>query len=474
MKIAIIGGGVTGIAEAIYLARNGHQVTLYEKQRILGGLAAWFNIAGRDVERFYHFIMTSDKYYLDMLEELGLSDQLNWVNTTTAFYHGGSVYPFSEPQDLLKFKPLSIWERFRLATTLAYLTKLTRRWEPFEDVLACEWLPKYAGRKAWEVIFRPMLDMKFGVHRDRMSMAWLWARFNMVGQYREKGQTKEKRAWLKGSSRTFIEAAEREMLRLGVTIKKSVSIERIEVEDGRATGIVLDGEFEPFDKVVFSSTSVALRPMLPKETENDPYFRKIYDQKYYGVTCLVAALKKPFNEYFWTYVSDPEIPFVGVINYADFTAWEGQPGHNVIYVPWYSETNEPPYTTDNETIIRDYIAGLKKVQPEFDESWIDEVIVGRDPNAAMVCAGRYSEQLVPLKTPIENLVFANLSQIYPQDRGISLGLKLARYAVRTIETGEDTPMDFSPLTGTDEIPVHSEAFHAASPAPEEAEPAPAR
>jgi len=453
LKIGIIGGGVTGIAEAYWLAKKGHQVTLYEKQNILGGLAAWFNIAGRDVERFYHFIMTCDKHYIDLLKELEIDDRMNWVNTTTAFYHGGSILPFSEPMDILKFKPLSIPQRFRLAAVLAYLTKLTKKWEKFEDRLACQWLPKTAGRRAWEIIFAPMLDMKFGVHRDRMSMAWLWARFNMVSQYRAEGQTKESRAWLKGSSRTFIETIEREMEKLGVTIHKGVMVDRIEVRDGRAVGIVKDGELEEFDRVVFSAHSGALQPLLPPETAKDPYFAKIYEQKYYGVTCLVAALKKPFNPYFWTYVSDPDIPFVGVINYADFTSWEGQPGHNVIYVPWYSETDQAPYTTDNDTIIRDYIAGLKKVNPEFDESWIDEVIVGRDPNAAMICTGRFSEKLVPLKTPIENLTFANLSQIYPSDRGISLGIKLARYAIPTILTGKDNPMDFSPKTGEYEVPI---------------------
>lgn len=453
MKIGIIGGGVTGIAEAYYLAKKGHQVTLYEKQKILGGLAAWFNIAGRDVERFYHFIMTCDRYYLDMLEELGISDSLNWVETTTAFYHGGDVYPFSEPMHLLQFKPLTLPQRVRLAGLLGYMTKVSKRWEPYEDRIACEWLPKWGGRRAWEVIFAPMLDMKFGVYRDQMSMAWLWGRFNMVGQYREEGKSKEKRAWLKGSSRTFIEAAERKLEALGVTIHKGADVQRIEVEDDRATGITADGRTENFDKVVFSASSTVLRGMMPDSTADDPYFRKIYDQKYYGVTCMVAALKKPFNPYFWTYVSDPEIPFVGIINYADFTAWEGQPGHNVIYIPWYSETGEAPYTTDNDRLISDYIKGLSRVQPGFDESCIEEVIVGRDPTAAMVCAGRYSENLVPLKTPIKDFVFSNLSQIYPSDRGISLGIKLARYAVRTIETGEDTPMDFSPHKSTEDVPV---------------------
>jgi protoporphyrinogen oxidase len=142
-----------------------------------------------------------------------------------------------------------------------------------------------------------------------------------------------------------------------------------------------------------------------------------------------------------------------VINYTDFTSWEGQPGHNVIYIPWYSDVNQEPYTTPKEEIIKTYFAGLKKVQPAFDESWVDEVIVGRDPTAAMVCTGRYSDRLVPLKTPIKDFVFSNLSQIYPQDRGISPGIKLARYAIRTIETGEDVKMDFSPFASTEHIPV---------------------
>jgi protoporphyrinogen oxidase len=453
LRIGIIGGGVTGIAEALYLAQKGHKVVLYEKQKILGGLAAWFNIGGRDVERYYHFIMTCDKHYLDLLDELGLTNQLNWVETTTAFYHQNNIYPFSEPMHLLKFAPLSFPERVRLAGLLAYMTKISKNWRPYEDRQACEWLPKWGGRKAWEVIFAPMLDMKFGTYRDQMTMAWLWARFNMVGQYREEGSTKEKRAWVKGSSRTFIEAAEKKLLELGVEIHKGADIQNIEIEDGRAKGIRANGNLELFDKVVFSASSTALPGMLPESTKDDPYFKMIYDQKYYGVTCLVASLKKKFNPYFWTYVSDPKIPFVGVINYTDFTSWEGQPGHNVIYIPWYSDVNQEPYTTPKEEIIKTYFAGLKKVQPAFDESWVDEVIVGRDPTAAMVCTGRYSDRLVPLKTPIKDFVFSNLSQIYPQDRGISPGIKLARYAIRTIETGEDVKMDFSPFASTEHIPV---------------------
>lgn len=453
MRIGIIGGGVTGMAEAFYLARKGHDVTLYEKGKTLGGLAAWFNIGGRDVERYYHFIMTCDKHQLDWYDELGLTNELNWVGTQTAFYTNAKFYPFSEPMHLLKFAPLSIPQRLRLAATLAYMTKVSKNWRAYEDRKACEWLPKYGGRKAWELIFKPMLDMKFGSHRDEMSMAWLWGRFNMVGQYREEKSGKEKRAWLKGSTRVLVEACERELAKLKVTVRKEANVEQIVVENGRAAAVIEGGERRDFDRIVFSAPSTTLKALLPASTEGDAYFKTIYDQKYYGVTCLVASLTKKINPYFWTYISDANIPFVGLVNYADFTAWEGQPGHNVIYIPWYSEVHQEPYTLPKEVVIARYMEGLKKMHPGFDESWVQEVIVARDPSTAMVCTGRYSERLIGLKTPIKDLYFANLSQIYPQDRGISPGIKLARYAVKAVETDTDVPMDFSPKTATEEVPI---------------------
>src|SRR5712671_4823131 len=37
MKIAVIGGGISGIRAALTLGRAGHGVTLFEKQKFLGG-----------------------------------------------------------------------------------------------------------------------------------------------------------------------------------------------------------------------------------------------------------------------------------------------------------------------------------------------------------------------------------------------------------------------------------------------------
>jgi len=444
-RIAIIGGGPTGIATAYYLARSGHSVHLFEKSDRLGGLVGYFTIGGCEVERYYHFIMTHDRHYLQLLDDFGVADQLNWVETKTNFFARGRLYDFTSPFDLLRFSPVGLVGRLRFLVTMAYLSKISRDWRPFERRLACEWLPRRCGRQVWDVILNPMFRMKFGSHADEMSMAWFWARTRMISQYREKGVSKEKRAWLKGSSRTFVEAAERAIGELGGRISCRSRVEQILVENGTCRGIRADGETLSFDKVAYCAPSVFLNDLLqPSAFSLQPYFETIRTHRYYTVVCLVIALDRPLSDYFWTYVSDARIPFVGVINYTPFTSWPGHEGHHVLYIPWYCETHEPPYTTDDEQIFRDYVAGLRCVWPALNESWVKEWRVLRDVHASMICKGEYSRQIVGIQTPIAGLYFANMSQIYPQDRGISVGVGLAKQAVEVIETGRDILPEFAP------------------------------
>lgn len=449
LDIGVVGAGVTGIHLAYHLGKAGHRVTLYEKADYIGGLAHYYPIDGTFLEKFYHFIMVADVEYLEFLDEIGVRDQLNWVNTSTKFFANGRMYPFTGPIDILRFGAVSLVGRLRFAATMAYLTKLAGDWRPFEKHLAHTWLKKWCGMSAWNVIWESNLRMKFGTHVEELTMPWIWARSRMVNQYRDPNESssKEKRAWVKGSTKTMLEAAQRAMDRVGVTTRLSVDIERIVREDegrGRVCGIRIKGEeTTPHDRVVYCAPTYALDKVF-EHPEGD-YFEKIREKQYFGVVCMVLALDRNLTPDFWTYVNDPRVPFVGVINYSPFCNYPGHEGHHVIYIPAYCGPDEAPYTTDDDELYRTYFDGLKVIWPEFDPAtWIREQRIFRVPNASLRVTGEYSQRIPAIKSPVKDFFFANLSQIYPSDRGISIGMRLAQYAYTAVTEDRDVEMNFTP------------------------------
>jgi protoporphyrinogen oxidase len=451
MNIGIVGAGVAGLHAAYHLAKeDGHQVTLYEKANFIGGLAHYYPIDGTYLEKFYHFIMTADVEYLDFLEKLGVLDRLNWVETHTSFYANGKMYDFTGPVDLLKFGDIPFTSRLRFAFTMAYLTKVASNWRKLEKSLAHEWLKRWCGRKAWDSIWESNLRMKFGSYVEELTMPWIWARARMVNQYRDQksgSMSKEKRAWIKGSTKTFLDAAEKALTDLGVKVRVGVDIEEIvraNGDSGPVVGVRVAGEeMTPHDRVLYCAPSYVLHSML-KGIDGDPYFEMIREQRYFGVVCAVLALDRNLTSDFWVYANDPRVPFVGVINYSPFLDYEDHQGHHVIYIPAYGDPDQYPYTETDENLFKKYCDGLKVIWPEFDESWIREKRIFRVPNASLRVTGEYSKKIPAIKSPIENFFFANLSQIYPQDRGISISMKLADYARTAVRENRDVEMNFTP------------------------------
>jgi protoporphyrinogen oxidase len=106
-RIAIIGGGVTGLVAAYRLLKKGYEVTVFEKSDSLGGLLGDFKIEGEPIEKAYHHIFKTDKYIIDLIEELGLAKKLKWYESKTGLYFDKKIYPFAGAIDLLKFKQLN-------------------------------------------------------------------------------------------------------------------------------------------------------------------------------------------------------------------------------------------------------------------------------------------------------------------------------------------------------------------------------
>ena len=73
MNLAVVGGGITGIAAAYELAKTSKfKVTVFEKEKNLGGLSSSYQWNGVVCDRFYHVILPRDINTLDFIKDLGI------------------------------------------------------------------------------------------------------------------------------------------------------------------------------------------------------------------------------------------------------------------------------------------------------------------------------------------------------------------------------------------------------------------
>ena len=76
----MIGAGAAGLAAGYDLSNAGHRVTVFESAPFIGGQASTIEVGGGRLERGYHHLFTNDHAIIELIEEIGLSDELKWVS----------------------------------------------------------------------------------------------------------------------------------------------------------------------------------------------------------------------------------------------------------------------------------------------------------------------------------------------------------------------------------------------------------
>ena len=77
--VAIIGGGLSGLACAKYLSDAGHKPIVYEARNVLGGkVSAWKDKDGDWIETGLHIFFGAYPNMMNLFEELNIEDRLQW------------------------------------------------------------------------------------------------------------------------------------------------------------------------------------------------------------------------------------------------------------------------------------------------------------------------------------------------------------------------------------------------------------
>lgn len=428
MKFGVIGGGLCGLAAAYELAKQGHQVVLWEKERELGGQAATFNLGGQRLERFYHHLFASDIDIVNFLEEAGLRQKLHWYSSRVGFYYGEKLYDFVTPGDLLRFSPLNFWERLRLGVISLYLQR-QRKWQKFEGVTARDWLVKYGGQHAFEVVWGPLLRSKFGSRAEEIGMVWLWARMYVRLGSRSWRRQEERLGYIRGSFGLLIDTLAERIREMGGTIYTNSPVRRVFVEGSRAAGVEFGSPPQSLsvEAVIATVPSPIFLKLVPELFQMPGgYAARLEQTSYLAASCLVLTLKRSFSPFYWLNISAPDTPFVAVVEHTNLLPTEDYGGRRVVYVSAYLSPESPYYPLEAEELLARYLPFLQQINPGFDRSWVEEVFCFREEAGQPVVTAGYQKKIPEHRTPIRGLYLANTTQIYPEDRGMNYSFRLGR------------------------------------------------
>lgn len=419
-RIVIIGGGFVGLVSALRLAKAGHKVRILEADSEVGGLAGTFETNGQRLEKFYHHWFKSDTYVNELVSSLGLDGHVVDRSSRTGSYYANTIFRLSSPLDLLRYKPLSLFGRIRLGL-LVLQVRLVRDWKSLESITAVNWLRKQVGNEVYEKVWGPLLKGKFGEMASEVSAVWFWNKLALRGGSRAKDGS-ETLSYFKGGFAALTQAMVNEIEQAGGEIILSEKVDDVIVEENKVVAVTSGERTHPADLVI-NTTALPIFSDIISIHVPDEYLQKLARVKYLGNVCLVLQLKRSLSDTYWLNVTDPDFPFVGVIEHTNFETTELYGGRHIVYLSKYLPTDDALFLMTDQEFYEFAFPYLQKIFPDIGKDDVIEYACYRANYSQPIISLHYSDILPAHETPLDNLFLFTMAQIYPEDRGTNYAIR---------------------------------------------------
>jgi len=179
-RVAVIGGGITGLAAAHRLSElaPSMEVTLYELEDRPGGILQTIQKDGFLIEQSSDMFTLREPWAMQLCQRIGFQDQListNEQHRRAFVVRGGRLYPVPTGWSLLS--PTSI---FSLMTSrlLSLRGRMRVAWDYFKpaggtggDESLASFARRRLGREAYEQVIQPLVGGIFTADPEKLSMA---------------------------------------------------------------------------------------------------------------------------------------------------------------------------------------------------------------------------------------------------------------------------------------------------------------
>ncbi len=420
-KVAIIGGGYTGISCAKKLSENNFDVTIFEKTNEIGGIAKCIDCYDTKIEKHYRHIFKSDNYVIELIKELGLIKKLHWNATKMAYYSKDKgLYAFGTPFTLVKYKPLTFNEKIKFGISIVKL-KMIKNYKKIEEYTAEKWLEKNCGKSVYKKIWEPLLITKFGDRKKEISMAWLWGKINL----RSSSSTLEgeKLGYLDGSFDVLTNKIKKNLLENGCEIRLNEAVEKVSKINNRYIVSTNNKKEEKFDFII-STVSYDISKEILNEILNIKEKKKMEELMYTSAKTLIIYSKKKLTSFYWINIGDEDIPFGGIIEHTNMINKTCYNDVNIIYISNYIYNNNEIYKMNAEELFKEYYPYLVKMNKEWKKEDVIKLECFEEKYAQPIITTNYSKKSLGQEIEEKGVYLATMAQIYPEDRGMNYAIKI--------------------------------------------------
>jgi protoporphyrinogen oxidase len=447
-NIAIIGSGFLGLTLALRLAETGAKVTVYESAPEIGGLASAWQIGDVVWDKHYHVTLLSDAFTRKIVEEIGLKDEFEWVETRTGFYTDGKLVSMSNSLEFLKFPPLDLISKFRLGGTIFFASRV-KDWKALEKISVEDWLTKLSGKKTFEKMWKPLLKAKLGEAYKETSAAFIWATIQRMYAARNSGLKKEMFGYARGGYARVLERFGEHLREKGVEIHLNSRVESIEnfedkviistenvksykaevmlnsmqnFSDVAVRPITSTAETYEFDRVILTCPSSVAAKICPQLSETEK--QKLENIKYQGIVCASVLTKKSLSNFYVTNITD-ETPFTGIIEMSALVDKAEFGGNALVYLPKYVAPDDELFEKSDAEIEETFLSALEKMYSHFKREDVKEFKISRVRQVFPLPTLNYSANVPEVKTSLENVFIVNSAQITNGTLNVNETIQLA-------------------------------------------------
>lgn len=424
MKIAVLGGGVTGLTAAFYISQKGHEVTVIEKGEKLGGLASGFIKPGWNwqLERTYHHIFKNDTAILDLAREIEFKEFFFKEPSTASLFgdkYNYRIFPVDSPKDFLLLPELTLISKLRAGITIVLL-KILPHLSWFEKITSSDFLKKTMGEEVWNVLWERLFRNKYGKYAEKILASFIWARIHKRTQ---------SLGYPTGGFQSFIDALAAADKERGVSIHSAISVNSIEKKESKYLVHTTDkeGSITIFESdVIISTLPYPITCSVLGSVLGEKYVVDQRRRKYLYAINLILKTKTPIlSQTYWLNIGATDIPIMCVVQHTNFIDSKYYGGDALCYVAWYVEEGNPLLIMNEQETLSFVLPHLKNISKDLKET---PEIVGhfKAPFAQPIFDADFITIPRSFTTPAKNLFVANMDMTYPYDRGTNYAVQLGK------------------------------------------------